>query len=100
MNVNVYETNKYLMNGCLLTCRAQPEVMISQEDKQRSAAEKLWEAQWDVSVFTVWIIPTISCSTAEPPQQGNLQPFRETDTLMLKMWMTVTQLIQFKKRSP
>lgn len=57
-----------------LTCWAQPEVLISEHHQQQPATQQLREAQRDVSVFSVWIIPTITSCAAEPPQHGRLQP--------------------------
>lgn len=61
-----------------MTCWVEPEVSVSQHHEQQPLAEELWETQWDVSEVRVWIIPPITCSTAEPPQQGCVQPYKDT----------------------
>lgn len=56
------------------TCWAECEVLIGQHHEQQPAEQDLREAHRHVSVFRVWIIPTVTRSTAEPPQEGSLQP--------------------------
>lgn len=60
-----------------LTCWAEPEVNVSQHHKQQLPAQKLREAQRDVPVLGVRIVPPITRSAAEPPQQRNVQPSRD-----------------------
>lgn len=59
-----------------VTCWVKPEVPISQHHEQQLLAQKLREAQRDVSVLSVWIVPAITCSAAEPPQLCGVQPDR------------------------
>lgn len=56
-----------------LACWAEPELSISQDHEQKSGAEKLREAQREVSELRVGVIPPVTRSAAEPPQQPRVQ---------------------------
>lgn len=58
---------------CGLACWAESEMSISQDHEQKSGAEKLGEAQREVSELRVGVIPPVTRSAAEPPQQPRVQ---------------------------
>lgn len=64
----------------LPTCWAEPEPSISQYHEQKSGAEKLGEAQREVSELGVRVIPSVTRNAAEPPQQVVVQPGPDKDT--------------------
>lgn len=64
----------------LLTCWAEPEPAISQYHEQKSGAEKLGEAQREVSELRVRVIPSVPRSAAEPPQGTGVQPASDKTT--------------------
>lgn len=81
-----------------LTCWAEPEPSISQHHEQRFPAEKRREAQRDVSVLCVRIIPSVACSAAEPPQQESLQPCTHKKVMKSQFRMTQTRFYIFKAK--
>lgn len=83
----MFKKNVFKVSKCL-TCWAEPEMSISQHHKQQLPAEKLRDAQRDVSELGVRIIPPVTRSAAEPPQQRSLQSSRDKHT-ELEHWTTL-----------
>ena len=72
-----------------VTCWAESEAGISEHHQQQSATQEVREAQGEVSVFSVWIIPTITPCTAEPPQSDRVQPGRHRQSV----WSRTTETL-------